>query len=193
MLSFTRLPKKAIKAAIEEPRPINYDLVDAQQARRALDYLIGFYASPLLWKKVRRGLSAGRVQSPALCLIVNREKEIRAFEAREYWTINAHLAHPEKPFQAKLAEFKQKKIQQFSITNADDANSTVSTCEQAASGALHVANVETKPRKRNPAAPFTTSTLQQEATRKIGFSSAKTMMVAQQLYEVFHCPKAISA
>ncbi|MEE3003379.1 MAG: type I DNA topoisomerase, partial [Pseudomonadota bacterium] len=180
---FHQITKKAIKEAIDSPRIINQDLVDAQQARRALDYLIGFYASPLLWKKIRRGLSAGRVQSPALCLIVNREQEIKAFEPQEYWTITALLQEEKQQFPAKLYEYEGEKIKQFSITNKEQAEKVHKNLQDNSNNILEVVDIETKPRKRNPAAPFITSTLQQEAARKIGFSSSKTMMVAQQLYE----------
>lgn len=179
---FHQITKKAIKEAIHAPREINQALVDAQQARRALDYLIGFYASPLLWKKIRRGLSAGRVQSPALKLIVSREKAIQAFVQQEYWSIHAAIAE-QPPFRAKLYSYQDTKVEQFTVTDEKQAASTVQTLEKAAAGKLTITDLETKPRKRNPAAPFTTSTLQQEAARKLGFSSAKTMMVAQQLYE----------
>jgi DNA topoisomerase-1 len=185
---FHQITKKAIQEAIKKPRVINQDLVDAQQARRALDYLIGFYASPLLWKKIRRGLSAGRVQSPALCLIVNRENEIKAFKPQEYWTVEAKLHEQDKKFPAKLYEYKNEKIKQFSINNKEYADEVLAELKEAGGDHLTVAEIDTKPRKRNPAAPFTTSTLQQEAARKIGFSSAKTMMVAQQLYEGITTP-----
>ncbi|MBT4884737.1 MAG: type I DNA topoisomerase [Legionellales bacterium] len=184
---FHQITKKAIKEAIESPREINQDLVDAQQARRALDYLIGFYASPLLWKKIRRGLSAGRVQSPALRLIVTREKEIEAFTAQEYWTIAAFINETPN-FTAKLNEYNGEKLKQFSITSEEQASKALNELETTANKTLKVVDIETKPRKRNPAAPFTTSTLQQEAARKLGFSSAKTMMVAQQLYEGLETP-----
>lgn len=184
---FHQITKKAIKEAIESPREINQDLVDAQQARRALDYLIGFYASPLLWKKIRRGLSAGRVQSPALRLIVTREKEIEAFTAQEYWTISAAINETPN-FIAKLTQYNGEKLKQFSITSEEQATKALNELESTANKTLEVIDIETKPRKRNPAAPFTTSTLQQEAARKLGFSSAKTMMVAQQLYEGLETP-----
>ena len=185
---FHQITKTAIKEAIQNPRAINQDLVDAQQARRALDYLIGFYASPLLWKKIRRGLSAGRVQSPALRLIVTREQEIKAFTPQEYWTVEAGLNEKNNKFPAKLYEYKNEKIKQFSITNKKHADEVLEDLKSQSGDHLTVSDIETKPRKRNPAAPFTTSTLQQEAARKIGFSSAKTMMVAQQLYEGVSTP-----
>lgn len=182
-VAFYQITKKAIQEAISEPREISGDLVDSQQARRALDYLIGFYVSPLLWKKIRKGLSAGRVQSPALRLIAEREKEIRAFETQEYWSIFANLTENSEEFQAKLFEYEGEKLKQFSIQNKEQADKTLQTLEKAAGGILTVASLESKPRKRNPSPPFTTSTLQQEASRKLGFGAAKTMMIAQQLYE----------
>lgn len=180
---FHEITKKAIQEAIKTPREISMDLVDAQQARRALDFLVGFNLSPLLWKKVRPGLSAGRVQSPALRLIVDREEEIEAFKPREYWTIEADCGTKKQPFIAKLVDYKEKKIEQFTITKEKQAKQIVNTLTKAANGELIVTKVEKKQRKRNPAAPFITSTLQQEAARKLGFSAKKTMLVAQQLYE----------
>ncbi len=159
------------------------DLVNAQQARRALDFLVGFNLSPLLWKKVRPGLSAGRVQSPALRMICEREDEIAAFVAREYWTIDAELEHSEQKFPGKLVEFQGAKVEQFSFTNEASAREVERALHEAARGELTVLSVDRKQRKRNPAPPFTTSTLQQEAARKLGFSAQKTMRVAQQLYE----------
>ncbi|HHH38184.1 MAG TPA: type I DNA topoisomerase [Sedimenticola sp.] len=180
---FNEVTRRAIQEAIENPRELSMDLVNAQQARRALDYLVGFKLSPLLWKKVRRGLSAGRVQSPALRMIVEREEEIEAFKAREYWTIEADLLKQKQPFNAKLTRYRGEKIEQFSITDGDSAREAEQTLLQAAGGALTVEKVEKKQRKRNPAAPFTTSTLQQEAARKLGFTTQRTMRIAQQLYE----------
>ena len=180
---FTEITPRAIKEAMGQPRAIASDLVDAQQARRALDYLVGFNLSPVLWRKVQRGLSAGRVQSPALRMIVEREEEIEAFIAREYWTVEAEVAHPSQAFTAKLSKLDGKKVEQFTITNGDDAEAARARIQQAAAGALHVTDVASKERKRRPAAPFTTSTLQQEAARKLGFTTRKTMQVAQKLYE----------
>ncbi len=180
---FYEVTKRAIQAAIAEPRGLSDDLVNAQQARRALDYLVGFRLSPLLWRKITRGLSAGRVQSPALRMIVEREFEIERFEPREYWTIEADLAREGQPFQGKLIRLDDDKVEQFSITNEDQATSATGRLETAANGALRVTKVEKKQRRRNPAAPFITSTLQQEAARKLRFSAQKTMRVAQQLYE----------
>mgnify|MGYP006223122931 CR=1 FL=1 len=159
------------------------DMVNAQQARRALDYLVGFTLSPLLWKKVRRGLSAGRVQSPALRMIVERELEIEAFEPKEYWTIEADAALKKANFDAKLTHLQGKKLSQFTINNETGSAEAVAILTKAADGKLLVTNVSKKQRKRNPAAPFTTSTLQQEASRKLGFGAQRTMSVAQQLYE----------
>ena len=180
---FTEITPRAIKEAIAQPRAILTPLVDAQQARRALDYLVGFNLSPVLWRKVQRGLSAGRVQSPALRMIVEREEEIEAFKAREYWTIEAECAHPSQAFSAKLVKLDGKKFEQFTVTDGDTAEDARSRIVQAAQGRLHVTDVASKERKRRPSPPFTTSTLQQEAARKLGFTTRKTMQVAQKLYE----------
>ena len=180
---FNEITKKAVQDAVAHPRELSMDLVNAQQARRALDYLVGFNLSPLLWKKVRRGLSAGRVQSPALRLICEREAEIEAFEAREYWTIEADTEKAGQAFSAKLTHFGGDKVEQFSITDGDRASEVEQALTTAANGHLDVLKVEKKQRKRNPAAPFTTSTLQQEASRKLGFTAQRTMRIAQQLYE----------
>lgn len=180
---FTEITPRAIKEAMTRPRAIAGDLVDAQQARRALDYLVGFNLSPVLWRKVQRGLSAGRVQSPALRMIVEREEEIEAFIAREYWTIAAACAHPSQPFTAKLVKLDGQKFEQFTVTDGETAEAARLRIQQAAQGVLHVTDVTSKERKRRPAPPFTTSTLQQEASRKLGFTTRKTMQVAQKLYE----------
>ena len=180
---FNEITKTAILQAIKEPRTISMDLVNAQQARRALDYLVGFNLSPLLWKKIRRGLSAGRVQSPALRLIVEREEEIEAFVPKEYWKLLAKCEHVAMPFTARLIHYEKQKLQQFTVTEGDIARQIKSAVEKHAGGNLTVINIDKKQRKRNPAAPFITSTLQQEASRKLGFTARKTMMVAQQLYE----------
>ncbi|GHH58702.1 DNA topoisomerase I [[Pseudomonas] boreopolis] len=180
---FTEITPRAIKEAMQKPRAIAGDLVDAQQARRALDYLVGFNLSPVLWRKVQAGLSAGRVQSPALRMIVEREEEIEAFVAREYWSIAAECAHPSQPFSAKLVKLDGQKFEQFTITDGESAEAARLRIQQAAQGRLHVTDVASKERKRRPAAPFTTSTLQQEASRKLGFTTRKTMQVAQKLYE----------
>ena len=180
---FNEITKTAITGALSHPRTISMDLVNAQQARRALDYLVGFNLSPLLWKKVRPGLSAGRVQSPALRLIVEREEEIERFVQQEYWSIIAHCEHEKTAFTARLTYFTHEKLQQFSICTADLANQVRDELIKLATGILIVANIEKRQRVRQPAAPFITSTLQQEAARKLGFTARKTMMVAQQLYE----------
>ncbi|WP_177420895.1 type I DNA topoisomerase [endosymbiont of Lamellibrachia barhami] len=180
---FNEITKKAVNDAIANPRELSHDLIDAQQARRALDYLVGFNLSPLLWKKIRRGLSAGRVQSPALRMIVERELEIEAFKTEEFWTIEADTEKDNQPFSAKLTHFQGEKLEKFSITNEGDANKTEQALQAAGKNDLLIAKVEKKQRRRNPAPPFTTSTLQQEAARKLGFTTQRTMRVAQQLYE----------
>jgi DNA topoisomerase I len=180
---FNEITKSALQEAIANPREISMDLVNAQQARRALDYLVGFNLSPLLWKKIRRGLSAGRVQSPALRLIVDREEEIERFVSQEYWQLIAQCQANTAPFDARLTYYQHKKLEQFSITNEQQAEKVKLDLQKIADGELVVIQVEKKQRKRNPAAPFITSTLQQEAARKLGFTARKTMMVAQQLYE----------
>jgi len=180
---FHEITKKAIQNAIEESRELSYDLINAQQARRALDYLVGFNLSPLLWKKIRRGLSAGRVQSPALRMIVEREELIEKFEPREYWSIEADTQVTKKKFAAKLQQYAGEKLTQFSVNNTEQAHDIEKTLNDAAQGELTVVKVEKKQRKRNPSAPFTTSTLQQEASRKLGFTTQRTMRIAQQLYE----------
>ncbi|MDQ3287831.1 MAG: DNA topoisomerase I [Pseudomonadota bacterium] len=180
---FTEITPRAVKEAMDNPRDIAADLVDAQQARRALDYLVGFNLSPVLWRKVQRGLSAGRVQSPALRMIVEREEEIEAFIAREYWSIEAECLHPSQTFTARLTKLDGKKFEQFTITDGETAESARLRIVDAANGALQVTDVTSKERKRRPAAPFTTSTLQQEAARKLGFTTKRTMQVAQKLYE----------
>ena len=180
---FHEITERAIKEAIQNPRKLSMDLVNAQQARRALDYLVGFNLSPLLWKKIKRGLSAGRVQSPALRLICEREAEIGKFIAREYWTIESDLLAAKTPFVARLSELNGEKVKQFTITTEADAFAARDRLVVDAAGLLIVANVEKKQRKRNPAPPFITSTLQQEAVRKLGFTAQRAMRVAQQLYE----------
>jgi DNA topoisomerase-1 len=180
---FYEITKASVREAMAQPRELSVDLVNAQQARRALDFLVGFNLSPLLWKKVRPGLSAGRVQSPALRMICEREDEIAAFIAREYWTIDAELEHSEQKFPGKLVEYAGAKVEQFSFTTETEAREVERTLQDAAKGTLTVMGVDRKQRRRNPAPPFTTSTLQQEAARKLSFSAQKTMRVAQQLYE----------
>ena len=185
---FYEITKDAVRDAIEQPRTISDDLVTAQQARRALDYLVGFNLSPLLWKKVQRGLSAGRVQSPALRMIVERELEIEKFKAREYWTIEADVSKQKQPFVARLVTYKGEKVEQFSFENEEEAREVEKTLLDAAGGDLTTVKVEKKQRRRNPAAPFTTSTLQQDASRKLGFNTQRTMRVAQRLYEGIELP-----
>ncbi len=182
-VSFNQITKKAVTEAMEHPRELSIDMINAQQARRALDYLVGFNLSPLLWKKIRAGLSAGRVQSPALRMIVEREEAIEAFVPQEFWSIEADVNKSNTDFVAKLNEYKGEKLKQFSINNADAAASARQALLDAAGKTLTVTKVEKKQRKRNPQPPFTTSTLQQEASRKLGFSAQRTMRVAQQLYE----------
>jgi len=182
-VAFYEVTKSAIEQSIDNPRELSMELINAQQARRALDYLVGFNLSPLLWKKIRRGLSAGRVQSPALRLIVEREDEIEKFVAREYWTIEADLIHSDINFVAKLTQLDNEKIKQFSIGEDKAANAARQKLLKNANGKLKVEKVEKKQRRRQPAAPFITSTLQQEAVRKLGFTARRTMQVAQQLYE----------
>lgn len=178
---FHEITKGAIIEAVQNPRDISLDLVDAQQARSVLDYLVGFNLSPFLWKKLRYGLSAGRVQSVALRLVCEREKEIQAFVEQEYWTIGAKLAtQSAQTFSANLIEAAGKKLGKFDIPGKDAAE----TLAKALSTAPYTVNKVTKSeRKRQPSPPFTTSTLQQEASRKLGFSAKKTMSTAQKLYE----------
>lgn len=185
---FHEITKHAVQAAIDNPRDISSDLVSAQQARRALDYLVGFNLSPLLWKKVQRGLSAGRVQSPALRMIVEREQEIEAFEAREYWTIEADVSKGGQSFVSRLIAYRGEKVEQFSFVDEAAAREVETTITAAASGKLKTVSVKKRQRRRNPAAPFTTSTLQQEASRKLGFNTQRTMRVAQKLYEGIELP-----
>jgi len=186
---FYEITRNAIREAVGQPRGLSLELVNAQQARRALDYLVGFNLSPLLWKKVRRGLSAGRVQSPALRMICEREEEIAAFVAREYWTLEGEGSHSSQSFPLKLIEYGGQKVEQFSFTSEGEAREVERTLRAAAgagsdgSGELRVIAIDRKQRRRNPAPPFTTSTLQQEAARKLGFNARRTMRLAQQLYE----------
>ncbi len=179
-IEFHEITKKAIETAIKNPRPIDLNRVNAQQARRVLDRLFGYKLSPLLWAKVRRGLSAGRVQSVALRLICQREAEIDSFKQEEYWTIAGDfypVAHEEDLFSAQLIKVDGKKVKIPDQATAADLKARI---EKAS---FRITDVKKRERKRNPAAPFTTSTLQQEASRKLGFSARKTMSLAQQLYE----------
>jgi len=180
---FHEVTKSAILEAMTHPRDLSIDLINAQQARRALDYLVGFNLSPLLWKKIRRGLSAGRVQSPALRMIVEREEEIERFKKREYWTIEADLNHKKQAFNSKLSVYKNEKLKQFTITDTDTAESVKTDLLQQSNGEVVVEKVEKKQRKRQPSPPFITSTMQQEAVRKLGFTAQRAMRTAQQLYE----------
>jgi DNA topoisomerase I len=180
---FHEITKTAINEAVNHPREISMDLVNAQQARRALDYLVGFNLSPLLWKKIRPGLSAGRVQSPALRMIVEREAEIAKFIAQEYWTINADLSTNDQAFSSKLIIYRGAKLDQFTLNNEKQVKGIEKELIKAANGSLKVVKIEKKQRKRNPSPPFITSTLQQEAARKLGFTAHRTMRIAQQLYE----------
>ena len=173
---FNEITEKAIKNAIKNPRPIDISLVDAQQARRVLDRLVGYQISPLLWRKIRRGLSAGRVQSAALKIICDRENEIKNFKPQEYWTITADFKK-DRAFSAKLTEYKGKKL---SIDNREQNDAIL---EELRKGSYTVTTLEEKDRLRRPMPPFTTSSLQQDAANKLNFTTKKTMMVAQQLYE----------
>lgn len=178
---FHEITKDAIIHAVQHPRAIASELVDAQQARSVLDYLVGFNLSPFLWKKIRYGLSAGRVQSVALRLVCEREKEIQAFVEQEYWTIAARLGlAPGQEFKAGLVEVAGKKLGKFDIPGEEVASGLKAALQ---SGSYQVAKVTKSEKKRNPSPPFTTSTLQQEASRKLGFSAKKTMSTAQKLYE----------
>lgn len=179
-ITFSEITKSAIQKAIENPRELDINLVDAQQARRVLDRLVGYELSPLLWNKVRRGLSAGRVQSVAVRLIVQREEEINAFKSDEYWTLEALLKKDSAEFSSFLKSKNGKAIPKLGITSKEE----MQKIEHELSGATYtISNIETKERKRTPPAPFTTSTLQQAAFNQLGFSSKRTMMIAQQLYE----------
>ena len=193
---FHEITKRAVQDAVANPRELGHDLIDAQQARRALDYLVGFNLSPLLWRKIKAGLSAGRVQTPALRMICEREDEIEAFVPQEYWSVNADLAKGGQPFQARLTTLRDEKVKQFTLNSealATEAREHLLAGARAQgegageaageAGALVATAVEKKQRKRNAAAPFTTSTLQQEASRKLGFGAQRTMRTAQGLYE----------
>ncbi len=179
-VTFNAITKKAVTEAIENPRQIDQQLVDAYLARRALDYLVGFSLSPVLWRKLPGSRSAGRVQSVALRIVVDREIEIERFITQEYWQVQTKLAVNGGEFEARLTELDGQKLQKFSLPNAEVAARALAAVK---AGAYRVASVEAKPLKRNPPPPFTTSTLQQEAARKLGFSASRTMQVAQRLYE----------
>ena len=177
-ITFNEITEQAVKEAIKHPREINMDLVDAQQARRVLDRLVGYKISPILWKKIRKGLSAGRVQSVTLRLISDREKEIQEFIEQEYWSIEALFKQGKtKGFEAKLDKIDQKKVD---IRSEKEAQDIVEACQK---GVFEVISTKVSERVKNPVLPFTTSTLQQEAAKHLGFSTQKTMNIAQQLYE----------
>ncbi|MDR6788146.1 DNA topoisomerase-1 [Sphingomonas sp. BE138] len=179
-VTFNAITKQAVTQAMQAPRDLDTDLIDAYRARRALDYLVGFTLSPVLWRKLPGAKSAGRVQSVALRLIVDREREIEAFRAQEYWSITAAMEQDGMPFSARLVQWQGKKLDRLSIGAEGDALKAKADVE---AGNFSVQSVETKPATRNPPPPFTTSTLQQEAARKLGFSADHTMRIAQQLYE----------
>ena len=179
-VTFNAITKKAVTDAINAPRQIDQQLVDAYLARRALDYLVGFSLSPVLWRKLPGSRSAGRVQSVALRIVVDREIEIERFITQEYWNVAAKLSVDGSEFEARLTELNGKRLQKFDLPNAAMAAAALSAVK---SGSYRVASVEAKPVKRNPPPPFTTSTLQQEAARKLGFSASRTMQIAQRLYE----------
>ena len=178
-IAFNEITKSAVQSAVKNPRAIDINLVDAQQARRVLDRIVGYKISPLLWKKVKKGLSAGRVQSVATKLIVDREREIEAFVPKEYWNIDASLSKikPKAKFAAKFYGDKNGKIE---LTNEAQVRKILADLENAE---YTVADVKKTTKSRNPAPPFTTSTMQQEANRKLGFAARRTMQAAQQLYE----------
>jgi DNA topoisomerase-1 len=182
-VEFSEITKHAIQDAVANPRELSMDLVNAQQARRALDHLVGFTLSPLLWKKIKPGLSAGRVQSPALRMIVEREREIEAFNAQEYWTIEADLQKSEHAFTANLVRLDGEKYRQFDIQDEKHATAVREQLLADANGQLKADRITRKERKRRPSPPFITSTLQQDASRKLRFSAQKTMRTAQTLYE----------
>src|SRR5258708_15344105 len=177
-VTFNETTKRAVQEAFEHPRDIDQNLVDAQQARRVRDRLVGYQVSPLLWDKVGRGVSGGRVQTVALRLIVEREREIKAFQKVEYWTIDAHLAGPKPPaFDARFVGKGEEKVE---VNNGEDAEKIRAALEKAD---WLVRTVDRKERRRNATPPFTTSKLQQDSSRKLRFSVKRTMMIAQRLYE----------
>jgi DNA topoisomerase I len=180
---FYEITESAVTDAVAKPRQISMPLVNAQQARRALDHLVGFKLSPLLWKKIGSGLSAGRVQSPALRLIVEREQEIENFISREYWSVHLDSHKGKQKFGARLIQYRGDKIEQFTVATENQQKDIVADIEKSAKSTARVTKVERKPKSRQPAPPFTTSTLQQEAVRKLGMTSRSTMSTAQQLYE----------
>jgi DNA topoisomerase-1 len=177
---FNAITKSAVTEAMQHPRQLDMELVEAYLARRALDYLVGFTLSPVLWRKLPGARSAGRVQSVALRLVVERELEIEAFESQEYWTVEAEVSAGSQPFQARLVKLDRKRLGKFDLPDEAAAKAARKAVEMAT---LRVASVEKKPARRSPPPPFTTSTLQQEAARKLGFSAQRTMQAAQKLYE----------
>jgi DNA topoisomerase-1 len=179
-VAFYEITESAVQDAVRNPREIATDLVDAQQARRALDYLVGFNLSPLLWRKISPGLSAGRVQSPALRMIVEREEEIEAFVPREYWTLHLDSHKASQPFTAKLTHFKGEKLEQFSVEHEARSKEWLAIIEGRDATVMRI---EKKRRARHPGAPFTTSTLQQAGVRQLGMTTDRVMRTAQQLYE----------
>ena len=195
---FYEITEREVKEAIQKPRKVSMDLVNAYRTRRAMDHLIGFKLSPLLWRKISPKLSAGRVQSPALRMLVAREEEIEAFRSQEYWSIQAETAPPPAAFAARLVEYAGRKVvdtfnrekpDTFTFRNDAEATAARQALEAAAGGQLRVKTVERSQRRRRPAPPFTTSTLQQEASRKLGFRARNTMQVAQKLYEGIAIPE----
>ena len=179
-VTFNAITKSAVLEAMAQPRDIDMELVEAYLARRALDYLVGFTLSPVLWRKLPGARSAGRVQSVALRIVVDREMEIERFRAQEYWSVEADLTADSPPFTARLVKHAGKRIQRLDITDEATAQAARSAIE---TGAFTISSIEKKPVKRNPSPPFTTSTLQQEASRKLGFTAQRTMQAAQKLYE----------
>ena len=179
-VTFNAITKQAVTDAMKAPRELDQPLIDAYLARRALDYLYGFTLSPVLWRRLPGAKSAGRVQSVALRLIVDREREIEAFKAQEYWSVAAQMAHDGTEFTARLVRFDGQKLDRLTLGDEGSAMAAKAAVDQ---GRFTVEDVETKPLKRNPAPPFTTSTLQQEAARKLGYSASHTMRLAQTLYE----------
>lgn len=179
-VTFNAITKAAVTEAMANPRELDHDLIDAYRARRALDYLVGFTLSPVLWRKLPGAKSAGRVQSVALRLIVEREREIEAFRAQEYWSVTAQMEHKGQGFEARLIRFQGEKLDKMALGKEGEAEAARLAVE---AGHFSVESVETKPVTRNPQPPFTTSTLQQEAARKLGFSASHTMRIAQNLYE----------
>lgn len=179
-ISFHEITKKAVTDAIKQPKELNMDLVNAQQARRALDYLVGFNLSPILWRKLPGSRSAGRVQSVALRLICDREEEIEKFVSQEYWTIGCKFEKEKTIFEAKLNKFNGKKVEKFTFPNNEATNPIIAVLKN---NEYYVDSIEKKQQKRNPFPPFMTSTLQQDASNKLGFGAKKTMQIAQKLYE----------